>query len=488
MAYSAEFPKDDSYLADFPAGEREQIRAIKDDQIVDAGKLQGLVAGNENGNIPISNGVENKNLNAALLNGKASGDFATKNHTHVTATQSSNGFMSNTDKKKLDSLTSGAEVNQNAFSNIKIGETIIQADSKQDTLELTAGANISIIGDNNNDKAIISVSGKVPNAIKADSTDIATRATQDQNGDNISDNYLKKDNGVASSLICANDIFGGQLIIKRNSANAASIKFTNASNVNRYIGFTGSDKIMYKWGDNGENQIAFLDSSNYNNYAPTKTGGGASGTWGISVTGSATKATQDKNGRDITGYLYKNENIELNSNANIVASGTILAILNAFCTKFKNIQGTGAYADNPPTSLQSLNDSKASKDSPSFSGTPTAPTQDSSDNSTKIATTAFVQSLISALSNTINSKSQVYIGGGRASVNGTYTIPLPSGYSRNQCKYAVSFIGVGSGSNASYYLEVDQSNGVVSGQYSHTTTGHTYRDPVSFGYLIIAVK
>ena len=34
-----------------------------------------------------------------------------------------------------------------------------------------------------------------------------------------------------------------------------------------------------------------LDSSNYNNYAPTKTGGGASGTWGINITGNAATAS-----------------------------------------------------------------------------------------------------------------------------------------------------------------------------------------------------
>lgn len=36
----------------------------------------------------------------------------------------------------------------------------------------------------------------------------------------------------------------------------------------------------------------FLNENNYNNYAPTKTGGGASGTWGISITGHATTATK----------------------------------------------------------------------------------------------------------------------------------------------------------------------------------------------------
>ena len=137
MAYDINFPADDSYLSDFPAGDREQNRALKDDQIVNAGRLRGLTVGNENGQIPINNGTENTNLNAALLNGKASSYFATSNHTHTTATQSSNGYMSNADKKKLDGIASGAEVNQNAFANVKVGSTTIQSDAKQDTYSKT---------------------------------------------------------------------------------------------------------------------------------------------------------------------------------------------------------------------------------------------------------------------------------------------------------------------------------------------------------------
>lgn len=37
--------------------------------------------------------------------------------------------------------------------------------------------------------------------------------------------------------------------------------------------------------------ILFLDSSNYTSYCPSKTGSGASGTWGISITGNAATAT-----------------------------------------------------------------------------------------------------------------------------------------------------------------------------------------------------
>jgi hypothetical protein len=200
MAYDINFPADDSYLSDFPAGDREQNRALKDDQIVNAGRLRGLTVGNENGQIPINNGTENTNLNAALLNGKESSYFATSNHTHTTATQSSNGYMSNADKKKLDGIASGAEVNQNAFANVKVGSTTIQSDAKQDTLELAAGTNISLVGDANNDKVTIGVTGKVASASQADNATNATKATQDGSGNTITTHYLSRNQSTQNDM------------------------------------------------------------------------------------------------------------------------------------------------------------------------------------------------------------------------------------------------------------------------------------------------
>ena len=49
-----------------------------------------------------------------------------------------------TEKNKLSGIASGAEVNQNAFSNIVVGSTTIAADTKTDTLTLTAGNNITL--------------------------------------------------------------------------------------------------------------------------------------------------------------------------------------------------------------------------------------------------------------------------------------------------------------------------------------------------------
>lgn len=57
-------------------------------------------------------------------------------------------------------VESGAEVNQNAFSNIAVsGQTTVSADSKTDTLTLVAGSNVTIATNATNDSITISASG-----------------------------------------------------------------------------------------------------------------------------------------------------------------------------------------------------------------------------------------------------------------------------------------------------------------------------------------
>ncbi|MGN9161209.1 hypothetical protein [Clostridium sulfidigenes] len=56
---------------------------------------------------------------------------------------------------KLNGIAVGAQTNQNAFSNVKVGTTIVAADNATDTLELVAGTNISIIPDATTDKVTI---------------------------------------------------------------------------------------------------------------------------------------------------------------------------------------------------------------------------------------------------------------------------------------------------------------------------------------------
>lgn len=161
MAYDITKPADDEYLSAFPAEAREQLRAIIEDQIVNALKLQGLVPGNASGQLPVSNGNVNANLNADKVDGKDASYFSPSTHVHTDATQNADGFMSKADKNKLDGMATGAEVNQNAFSNVAVGSITIQADGKQDTLTLTDGPNIALTPDATNDKVIIGVTGTV---------------------------------------------------------------------------------------------------------------------------------------------------------------------------------------------------------------------------------------------------------------------------------------------------------------------------------------
>lgn len=60
-----------------------------------------------------------------------------------------------TEKNKLSGISNGAEVNQNAFSNIVVGSTTITADTKTDTLTIAAGSNITLTPDATNDTLTI---------------------------------------------------------------------------------------------------------------------------------------------------------------------------------------------------------------------------------------------------------------------------------------------------------------------------------------------
>lgn len=72
------------------------------------------------------------------------------------ATGATNGLMTAADKAKLNGIATGAEVNQNAFSNVKVGSTTVAADTKTDTLELVAAGAVTITPDASNDKITIS--------------------------------------------------------------------------------------------------------------------------------------------------------------------------------------------------------------------------------------------------------------------------------------------------------------------------------------------
>lgn len=63
------------------------------------------------------------------------------------------------EKNKLSGISPGAEVNQNSFSNVMVGSTVISADSKTDTLRLISGSNITLTPNESSNEITISSTG-----------------------------------------------------------------------------------------------------------------------------------------------------------------------------------------------------------------------------------------------------------------------------------------------------------------------------------------
>lgn len=95
----------------------------------------------------------------------ARGDHAHPSDTSKVDKVSGKGLSTNdyttTEKNKLAGIASGAEVNQNAYSNVKVGSTTIAANSKTDTFELVAGTNITLTPDSANEKVTIAAAAGI---------------------------------------------------------------------------------------------------------------------------------------------------------------------------------------------------------------------------------------------------------------------------------------------------------------------------------------
>ena len=153
-----------------------------------------------------------------------------------------------------------------------------------------------------------------------------------------------------------------------------------------------------------------LDSYNFNTYTVKKDGTGATGTWGISISGTATKATQDASGNVITStYATKTElnnkvptSRTINSKA-LSANITLTAAdvgadasgsANTALTNAKSYTDTkvAAIVDSAPETLNTLNELAAALgDNPNFA--------------TSIATQLGNKANASDLTNHINNKS-----------------------------------------------------------------------------------
>ncbi|MFZ9903713.1 MAG: hypothetical protein ACO3FT_08680, partial [Ilumatobacteraceae bacterium] len=76
-----------------------------------------------------------------------------------------NLYLTSAERSKLSGIATGAEVNQNAFSNVAVsGQTTVAADAKTDTLTLVAGTGVTITTDATADSITITNSATGANA------------------------------------------------------------------------------------------------------------------------------------------------------------------------------------------------------------------------------------------------------------------------------------------------------------------------------------
>lgn len=136
------------------------------EKTINDSKLYYLINVIKNGyveNIEVSN-------NTIVVTKKGESNSYTFNYPN--ATNSTSGLLSAENYIKLNSIASGAEVNQNAFTAIKFNDNAVVADTKSDILNLTSGKNVTFGVDGDTESIVIGVdvttdltkSGAIPDA------------------------------------------------------------------------------------------------------------------------------------------------------------------------------------------------------------------------------------------------------------------------------------------------------------------------------------
>lgn len=102
------------------------------------------------------NGIEASADVTDAANVAAAGAFMKASDNADSITEgSTKKLMTASERSKLSGIAAGAEVNQNAFSSVKVGNVTITADSKTDTLEIAAGEGITVTPDESGDKVTL---------------------------------------------------------------------------------------------------------------------------------------------------------------------------------------------------------------------------------------------------------------------------------------------------------------------------------------------
>ena len=326
-------------------------------------------------------------------------------------TDSLKGYMTPELKKKLDGIATGANnyihpsshpatmITQDATHRFVTDTEKNTWNGKASTAVVSTSANGLAPKRDGNASHFLAGDGTWKAVPSASSAVSATKATQDSRGQQIDTTYVKGVTGSNATLTVTKGNGSTSSVTVNNVANATNANNLVISGTSAHIKYGGADVdentaisqnkvnlLIGSWYSTGFRDLCSSGTPikvaiNHRN-GNIKTLGSVTASGGFK--GNADTAS--KLGTASVGSGVKP--IYLNAGAP-AASGSTVGSAN------RPIYMNGGTLSQCSIDLSTL----APKVSPALTGSPTAPTQGTSDNSTKIATTAFVQNLINQLKN-----------------------------------------------------------------------------------------
>ena len=234
--------------------------------------------GNGNGNAPVNNGAVCTNLNADMLDGTHKSGLLTA-LSSSSATNLSLTVGGTT--KTIADLYATQAVNADTLDNVHLNGIFTGFSANGNSTRLVIGG--------------VTKDLTVPYATKAGYLNTSQKSSGSL-ADIVNSGYLYYGGGsnTVEDKPSGVDAFG---LFTMQTASGWHGQILMSSNTNTGLYWRTASTFNGGW-------KKLLDSSNYNEYSPTKTGGGASGTWGISISGNAASATKLATARTINGTAF----------------------------------------------------------------------------------------------------------------------------------------------------------------------------------------
>lgn len=374
--------------------------------------------------------------------------------TYTDATTSASGLMSSADKTKLNGIATGAEVNQNAFSNITVGSTTVAADAKTDTVTLVAGGTVTLTPDASTDTITISAADQYTGTVSQ--IKVGTTAYDPSSGvvtlpaypttlpaSDTTDTYSASGTAPTSGKAVAAAL--GTLDVTGATSIAASKTISAWSETDGKVSISTQDISITK------SQVSDFPST----MTPSSHTHGNIQNGGTLQTTDVAIASGDK--LVVTDSSDSNKIARTSTSFDGSTTNKALTPKGTFETFLQTHQSLAAYA---PLA------------SPTFTGTPKAPTATAGTNTTQIATTAFVQTAIDNLPEPMVFKGSLGTGGtitalpvdGTAKVGDTYKVITAGTYASKAAKVGDTFICLTKTSSANTWEHIpsgDEPSGTV---------------------------